>query len=134
MLNSSGGPRNTFSDADGIGVDAPIILSKHLKMMFKQPLFYATAHFAKFIQPGSVRIDSRLWGGDNSVIKHLAFKQNGKITVVLYNNGTRPVDLLVLDDPKKGIEITLKPNSLNTLIYRYGNDHEITSSKHSNTN
>lgn len=103
--------------------------------MYKQPMFYVLAHFSKFITPGSVRIDAKLWGADNSVLQYLSFKRpDNKIVVLLYNNSTQQaIDLLVLDNPKKGIEISLKPKSLNTLIYSSGDDDTNTPSKHSDT-
>lgn len=102
--------------------------------MYKQPMFYVFAHFSKFITPGSVRIDAKLWGADNSVVQCLSFKRpDNKIVVLLYNNSTKQADLLVSDNSKKGIEILLKPKSLNTLIYSSTEDDINTQSKHSDT-
>lgn len=104
--------------------------------MYKQPLFYVLAHF-KFVTPGSVRVDAKLWGADKSIIQYLAFKRPDKrIVALLYNNSTQQaIDLLVSENPKKGIQITLKPKSLNTLIYLNEDDDDgaSISSKHSDT-
>ncbi|XP_055318420.1 lysosomal acid glucosylceramidase-like [Sitodiplosis mosellana] len=131
IVDEDGGPNNALG---GLGVtDAPIILNKNLTVMYKQPMFYVLAHFSKFITPGSVRIDARLEGADQSVVQYLAFKRpDKKIAVFLYNNSTQQaVDLNILDNPKKGIEITLNPKSLNTLIYSNGNVDTTTSAKQS---
>lgn len=132
LLNETGGPNNALN---GLGVtDAPIVLNRNMTVMYKQPMFYALAHFSKFITPGSVRIDARLSGVDKSIVQCLAFKRpDKKIAVLLYNNSTQQaIDLTVRDDPANGANIKLKPKSLNTLIYSNGDDdNATTSAKHS---
>lgn len=128
ILNHTGGPNNA---PDGLGVtDAPIVLNKNMTVMYKQPMFYVLAHFSKFITPGSVRIDAELSGVDKLIVQCLAFKRpDKKVTVFLYNNSTQQaIDLTVLDDPTNGVNIKLKPKSLNTLIYSNGDEGDATTS------
>lgn len=86
-------------------------------------MFYVFAHFSKFITPGSVRIDAQLWGDDDSVLQFLAFKRPDKKSVILvYNSSPSTINLHVTENAKKGIEIAVKPKSLNTLIYSLRDD------------
>lgn len=89
--------------------------------MYKQPMFYALAHFSKFIPPGSMRIQSNLYGNSNPDILALAFKRpDKKITIVVHNNATNPINLAVKHDSLGPINIELKPMSINTIVYDIG--------------
>ena len=63
-------------------VDAPIIIIPEKDIFYKQPLFYAIAHFSKFVKRGSYRIDIN---SDDESILTTAFKYNEEIIVILYN-------------------------------------------------
>lgn len=116
VLNFTGGPTN-----DNL-VDAPIILSEDYKEMYKNPQFYAMAHFSKFILPGSIRIDAKISGSMNSKLLTTAFlRPDNKVTVVIYNGAQQAFGLTVEDKIKGRVNIRLKPKSINTLLYdRYG--------------
>jgi hypothetical protein len=52
VLDTDGGPNWA-----GLKADAPILVEKDGKQFYKQPMFYALAHFAKFLVPASTVID-----------------------------------------------------------------------------
>ncbi|XP_031621874.1 lysosomal acid glucosylceramidase-like [Contarinia nasturtii] len=113
MLDHTGGPSYINNS-----IDAPIILSKDKKKMYKQPLFYVMAHFSKFIPAGSTRIDAKISGCMSDKLLTAAFLQpNKKITVIIYNDELRSVGLTVNDKTKGKVNIKLEPKSINTLVY-----------------
>lgn len=119
ILNSTGGPNYVKGTTD-----APVILSKDFKEMYKQPMYFSMAHFSKFIPPGSIRIEAKLTGQNTSAISALAFSRpDKKIAVVLYNNDTQTTVPLSIQDKITGtMKIKLKPKSINTLVYNIDNE------------
>lgn len=80
VLDLEGGP----NWVDNV-VDAPIIVNATSGEFYKQPTYYALAHFSKYIPRGSLRI-----GIEESLtlinIHSSAFvRPDGAVTVVLYN-------------------------------------------------
>lgn len=114
ILDSNGGPSyaNNF-------LDAAIMTNAHFTEVYKQPLFYAMAHFSTFIPPGSVRIFSSLAVNLSQInVLSVSFlRPDNKISIVLYNNSTMLVDLKIRDTFKGIIFLKLTPKSINTLIY-----------------
>lgn len=114
ILDNLGGPNyaNNF-------IDSPIIVNESYTAIYKQPMFYAFAHFAKFIPVGSRRISARISGKDISSIRAVAYLcPNGSISVVLYNfSETKTITLSVFDNSNGVIQLVVKPKSINTLIY-----------------
>ncbi|KAJ6623025.1 Lysosomal acid glucosylceramidase, partial [Pseudolycoriella hygida] len=99
-------------------IDSPIIVNEGYTAVYKQPMFYAFAHFAKFIPVGSQNIPTRISGTDSSVMHSTAYlRPDGSTTIVFYNfSETKTVNLFVRD--KRGvIRLVVKPKSINTLIY-----------------
>nr|CAD7423374.1 unnamed protein product [Timema monikensis] len=67
VLDLEGGP-NWANNT----VDSPIIVNATADEFYKQPMFYALAHFSKFVPPGSVRIGLETENNSNS-IENVAF-------------------------------------------------------------
>nr|CAD7444859.1 unnamed protein product [Timema bartmani] len=78
-LDLEGGP-NWVSNF----VDAPIIVNATADEFYKQPMFYALAHFSKFVPPGSVHIG--LDSDDDTGIENIAFLTPDNVTVVILQN------------------------------------------------
>nr|CAD7395805.1 unnamed protein product [Timema poppensis] len=78
-LDLEGGP-NWVSNY----VDAPIIVNATADEFYKQPMFYALAHFSKFVPPGSVHIG--LDTDDDTGIENIAFLTPDNVTVVILQN------------------------------------------------
>lgn len=114
ILDNLGGPNYAQNY-----IDSPIIVNESYTAVYKQPMFYAFAHFAKFIPVGSQRISARLSGTDISLIHAVAYSwPDGTISMILYNfSGAKTVDLSVIDKRNGVIRLALKPKSINSLIY-----------------
>lgn len=77
-LNPEGGP--TYVENY---VDSPIIVNKTADEFYKQPMYYALGHFAKFIRPGSMRVQSTFTGQD---LKYVVFERpDDSIVVSIFN-------------------------------------------------
>lgn len=115
MLNSTGGPRYFSSYTCGSYINA----NEDFTQISKQPTFYAQAHFSKFIPPGSRRIKASTLGKQHPELHSIAFSRpDKKITVVLHNNSTaEAITVNVVDQLKGEVKLTLKPKSINTLVY-----------------
>lgn len=114
ILNARGGP-NYINNV----VDAFIITNENYTEIYKQPLFYAAAHFAKFIRPGSKRIET-IVNGENAIdLSSLAFlRPDGRIAAIFYNKHPHnTISLGIIDKTKGNISIEVKSKSLNSLIY-----------------
>lgn len=82
-LNEEGGPNWV-----GNFVDSPIIVIPQKDEFYKQPTFYAIAHFSKFVPPGSRVIFSKLEKGSlqKKYIEAIAFSTpEEKIVIVIVN-------------------------------------------------
>lgn len=99
-------------------LDAFIIVNENYKSFEKQPMFYAMAHFSRYIPPGSIRIDTNICGAMKDSLQSLAYwRLDGKTTVILYNSSDQTVNLTINDEYKGTANITIKPRSLNTIVY-----------------
>lgn len=116
VLDHTGGPNYL-----GNKLDAAIIVNANFTEIYKQPAFYAMAHFSKFLPPGSQRITIDLLQGErNDKLKSVAFQRmDGKIVVILYNASPSDViDVQVHDDEKNRIvQIQVKPKTVGTLLF-----------------
>ncbi|CAG2053563.1 unnamed protein product, partial [Timema podura] len=68
-------------------VDSPIIVNATADEFYKQPMFYALAHFSKFVPPGSVRIG--LVTENNNSIENVAFLTEDDIKVIILQNNAK---------------------------------------------
>lgn len=99
----------------GEHLDAFILSNDNFTAFYKQPLYYAMAHFAKFIPPYSIRIDATLSGPSVTQVQTVAYwRRDDTISVILYNNDDANEVSLTLVDRLKG---EIEPKSLNTIIY-----------------
>ncbi|GLV40113.1 Glucocerebrosidase 1b [Carabus blaptoides fortunei] len=110
-LNLEGGPTyvNNF-------VDSPIIVNKTADEFYKQPMYYALGHFAKFVRPDSVRVHS-IYTGQG--LKSVVFQQPAGTTVVsIFNPTDADVDITISDEKRKDvINLVIKKRSINSVLY-----------------
>lgn len=112
VLNSTGGPTTSGP------LDAFIVVNDDFTAFEKQPMFYAMAHFSRFIPPGSIRIDTSISGMNSDAVKTVAYlRRDSKISIILFNSSNETVCLTIYDEYKGMTEITLNARSLNTIIY-----------------
>ncbi|XP_031621875.1 putative glucosylceramidase 4 [Contarinia nasturtii] len=114
ILDIRGGP-NYMNNV----VDAMIIVNDDFTEIYKQPNFYAAAHFTKFILPGSKRIEAHVSGDNVDNLSSLAFlRPDRKVAIIFYNKHTLyTISLRIYDESKGTIDLQIKPKSLNSLIY-----------------
>lgn len=77
------------------------------------------AHFSKFIWPGSIRIDAHISKCKGAELDTLAFlRPDNKVVLIIYNYGEEKSTYVTVNDKSKGkVDIKLKPQSINTLVY-----------------
>nr|CAD7200238.1 unnamed protein product [Timema douglasi] len=80
VLDLDGGP-NWANNT----VDSPIIVNATADEFYKQPMFYALAHFSKFVPPGSVHIGLETENNSN-FIENVAFVTEEGIKVIILQN------------------------------------------------
>ena len=98
--------------------DAPIIIHPEYHQYYRQPHFYAMAHFSKFLAPGSVRIDSTIIKQNNTQAIVGAFRTPHNSTVVIVVNNHDQSVHFTIDDTKAGkLSTTIDPRSIQTYIY-----------------
>lgn len=114
ILDEKGGP-NYIKNY----VDAAVILNSTTHNEFyRQPIFYALAHFSKFIPSDSVRIESTLNGFRSDKIKAIAFvRPDDKVTIILYNGFDKTKMISFTDDVRGSFELELKARSINSFLF-----------------
>lgn len=114
ILNSEGGP-----SLNGDFSDASIIASDDYTEFYKQPSYYAFAHFSRFVPAASRRIDTINIGPNSLFVQTLAFLQpNGKITVIMYNgDDAKTMPITIVDKIRGKIDIELTPKTIKTVVF-----------------
>uniref|UniRef100_A0A1I8BAG1 Glucosylceramidase n=1 Tax=Meloidogyne hapla TaxID=6305 RepID=A0A1I8BAG1_MELHA len=106
-------------------VDSPIIVNITSDEFYKQPMFYAMAHFSRFISPGSVRIDSQI-SSLTQQIESVAFRNpNGNRVLVLISNSEESIEGIIEEEiienngevKIRTINVNLPGNSITTVIW-----------------
>ncbi|XP_044577072.1 lysosomal acid glucosylceramidase-like [Cotesia glomerata] len=110
VLNEEGGPNWA-----GNFVDSPIIVNSKEDEFYKQPMYYAIAHFSKFIPRGSTRIDL----SPHIDIRSVAFiTPDNTIVIVLYNMDNQSKNVTIVDPNKGNINSKVSQQTIQTIIYR----------------
>lgn len=97
------------------GCKAPVVVDASKDMFYLQPIYYAVAHFSRFVKRGAHRIGSSSYS-DN--IKTVAFKNpDGSMVVVLFNKDEKDVSsMLRIGD--ETAQLAIPGNSLMTLVIK----------------
>ncbi|XP_018494695.1 lysosomal acid glucosylceramidase [Galendromus occidentalis] len=112
FLNTEGGPNWA-----GNRVDSAIIVDTKTSTFYKQPTYYAIAHFSKFIPRGSVRLDDAL-DGSQEKLTVVTFLRPDKLkaTVILNrNDSVKKVLIKGLDGKSFMVEATAR--SITTALW-----------------
>lgn len=103
VLDLSGGPNWSKNF-----VDSPILVNSEKKEYYKQPMYYALAHFSKFFKPGSIRVETETIG------KKRMFRSRSKSSKYLQavavhnkNTGHLIINLLNKSNNKTTVELTI---------------------------
>ena len=116
LLRSDGG-----ENWAGNQCDAPLLLTPELDGFVKQPIFYALAHFARFLPPGSRRLAQPSGSGAAAAsVNSVAYlTPNRRVAAVLLNKDAAE-RCVRLRDVRRGVRATLclPPRSLHTVVWR----------------
>lgn len=109
LLNEEGGPNYV-----GNYCEAPVMIDRNTDTVIFNTSYYYIGHFAKYIQPGAVRLLC-----ENDVewnLYTLAYRNpNGDIVIVAQNQGDEAKNIaLVVDD--KGVDVVLPAHSITTYV------------------
>ncbi|CAJ0563419.1 unnamed protein product, partial [Mesorhabditis spiculigera] len=115
VLDVNGGPSWANSS-----YDAPIIVNATSQEFYKQPLYYAIAHFSKFIRPGAIKI--RLSDNDDlvEIESTAAINQSGQRVMILLNSGLSWIENVTIVDterPGKFLNLQIGPREFQTIIW-----------------
>lgn len=121
-LDMTGGPNWAKNN-----VDSPILVDKTANKFYKQPMYYALAHFSRFFRPGSVYIDlelegsSRQFNGLMLVAAHVI--KTDHVVLNVLNKSKRikqfAVSLVDENDMKHRLNsVKVQPKSISTIILK----------------
>ncbi|XP_054153718.1 lysosomal acid glucosylceramidase-like [Oppia nitens] len=110
-LDTTGGPNWAKNF-----VDSPVIVNSTANEYYRQPMFYSLAHFTKFLEPLSRRIQTTDTGTDQ--LQTIAFVTPNQSVVVIVLNRLNDTIPLTLVDPELGsVETNVPPHSLQTYVW-----------------
>ena len=107
VLDRQGGP-NWFKN----WCLAPIIVDPEADEVYMTPMYYAMAHFSKYIRPGSKRIDFDL---DNEALQVTAVKNPDNSLAIVVLNETEEAHTMNLSLADKSTKITISPQAIQTI-------------------
>ncbi|PSN49705.1 hypothetical protein C0J52_05333 [Blattella germanica] len=111
-LSEAGGPSFVITRTD-----APIIINHTNEEFYKQPMWYAIAHFANFIPTGSIRVDLKEWRAFG-ILSTAFITPEKRVVVVMMNRRDSPWEIVINVGNDEQIQVTLASRSVNTFIYQ----------------
>jgi glucosylceramidase len=109
LLDETGGPNHVQNFCF-----APIHANTQTGELIYMNAYYYIGHFSKFIRPGAKRISC---ASSRSPLLSTAFKnKNGKIAVVVMNQGDKKIDYLLWVNGKAA-PVTSLPHSIQTMVF-----------------
>ncbi|WP_394749933.1 glycoside hydrolase family 30 protein [Spongiimicrobium salis] len=110
LLDKQGGP-NWFKN----WCVAPVIVDPEKDEVYFTPIYYAMAHFSKFIRPGATRIGIN--SSDEKILVTAAKNPDDSIAVVVFNEGKNSKHLqLFLEE--KSVYVPLNAQAIQTIIIK----------------
>ncbi|MBK7407170.1 MAG: glycoside hydrolase family 30 protein [Saprospirales bacterium] len=110
VLDTQGGP-NWFKN----WCLAPVIVDPDKDEVYITPIYYAMAHFSKYIRPGAVRIGFE--NADDSLMVTAAQNPDGSIAAVIFNQG-ESAKHFTLSLGERSTEITINAQAIQTIVIR----------------
>ena len=99
--------------------DAPLLLMPERDAFVKQPIFYALAHFARFLPPGSRRLAQPAASGAAARVDVVAYLTPTRRLAAVLLNKDAAERCVRLRDLRRGARATLclPPRSLHTVLW-----------------
>lgn len=111
-LDLNGGP-----SWSGSQIDSPVIVNSTGQEYYKEPTFYALAHFAKFVSPDSVRINVVVENKPKN-LETVAFVRPDNSTVLVVINTSENSVVINLDDSVAGkLQREAAPHSILSFVW-----------------
>ncbi|XP_015789117.1 putative glucosylceramidase 4 [Tetranychus urticae] len=110
-LDMIGGPNWVSNFAD-----AAIIVNAEKQEYYKQPMYYALAHFSKFLKPGSTRLGFKVTNPDDNVRSTVFKTEENQLVVITVNNNDYAANLTIEGFAENVVGLTLGPRSFRTLV------------------
>ncbi|XP_022673324.1 putative glucosylceramidase 3 [Varroa destructor] len=98
-------------------VDAPIIVDRDKQAFYKQPMYYALAHFTKFIPRGSYRLDDELKTNVRTLSGVALLRPDELKVAVFLNTGSSNNTVEVNDADGRQFSFKIGPRSIATVIW-----------------
>ena len=112
VLNTRGGPNHAFNFCG-----APILVDSGTNSAYYTPLYYAIAHFSKFVRPNAQRIGFDL--SDDSPLWTTAFlNEDGSIVVALFNPEEQATSCTLKIKGAKQLKVAIDAQALQTIVLR----------------
>jgi glucosylceramidase len=107
VLDRQGGP-NWFKN----WCLAPVIVDPEADEVYMTPIYYAMAHFSKYIRPGAKRIDFT----NNSELQVTAVKNPDSAIVIIILNESEESQKIELDLEDKKTKFSISSQAIQTVI------------------
>jgi len=118
ILDQNGGPwliSPIHNDPDNNVQHPVVIIDRNTKKVSYTGLYYALAHFSKFVRPGSIRIGS---AGNEPGVRCVAFKSpDGSFVAQLVNSRNEDAKVSV-ESHGRSLSLTLPPVSISTCLWK----------------
>lgn len=110
-VNTDGGPNWAKN-----WVDATIVINATSQEYYKNPMYYALAHFTKFLPIGSTRVGNSVLNAPANVHTTSFITPNNNLVLILLNTNNDHVDMTINGFASKSITTTLKPRSIRNMV------------------
>lgn len=97
-------------------VDSPIIINETSREYYRQPMYYALAHFTKFLPPGSALIGRIVLNSDPNLYATTFLDNDRNLIAVILNTNNHPLRVDIEGFSSKKLSIKMKAHSIRTLI------------------
>uniref|UniRef100_T1JX74 Glucosylceramidase n=1 Tax=Tetranychus urticae TaxID=32264 RepID=T1JX74_TETUR len=97
-------------------VDSTIVINATSQEYYKNPMYYAMAHFTKFLPIGSTRVGSNVVNAPANVHTTSFITPNNTMVLILINTNNDHIDLTINGFAKVPVVTTLKPRSFRTMV------------------
>ena len=94
------------------------MIDKQNATYYRNPMFYAIGHFSRYVTPGSIRLQAKLFSAPNMYDLHqVAFMTPDNYLVqVVINGNQHPVPFRVGVNKRTKLEVMLDKKSFHTFI------------------
>ena len=110
-VDTSGGPNWAKN-----WVDSTIVINSTSQEYYKNPMYYALAHFTKFLPIGSTRVSCSVVNAPVNVHTTSFITPDNKLVLILLNLNDDHVDMTINGFASKPITTTLKPRSIRNMV------------------